>query len=89
MGLYRAEESRSVKGTRDGATRRRRRPHLAMEVRLVPTADGFPPGDQHPYRRLDDDGREELLLASLLRILRECAEAPGGGSADIFFPESP
>jgi hypothetical protein len=71
------EEFCSVEGTHDGATRRRRRPQLAIEVRFAPTKEGYPPGDQHPYRHLDEEGREELLLASFLRILRDGAEAAG------------
>ena len=72
-GLYRVEESHLVKGARSGATRRRRRPELDYEVRLVPSQDGVPPGDFHPYRYMDEVEREAVLLDSLLRILRESA----------------
>ena len=75
MGLYRVEESRSVKGIRDGAMRRRRRPELRFEMRLVPSRDGVPTGDLHPYRYMDEEEREALLLDSFLRILRESAGA--------------
>ena len=62
-----------VKGARSGATRQRRRPELDYEVRLVPSQDGVPPGDFHPYRHMDEAEREAVFLDSLLRILRESA----------------
>lgn len=74
-GLYRVEESPLVKGARIGATRRRLRPELQYEVRLVPSQDGVPPGDFHLYRHMDEAEREAILLDSLMRILRESASA--------------
>ena len=49
-----------------------------MEVRVVPSRDGVPTGDLNPYQDMDEEEREALLLDSLARILRECAEAPPG-----------
>lgn len=82
------EARRRLQSDCHGTMNRRRRPQLAIEVRFVPTEDGYPPGDQHPYRHLDEEGREELLLASFLRILRECADAPGAESPASSFRNS-
>ncbi len=58
--------------------RRRRRPRLQVEIVRVPTQAGVPAGDLNPYREMDDEEREAVLLDSLARILRECAKAPAG-----------
>lgn len=47
-----------------------------MEVTLVPSVDGLPAGDLHVYRYMDEEEREAVFLDSLVRILRDCAEAP-------------
>ena len=52
--------------------RRRRRPRLQVEIVAVPTQAGVPAGDLNPYREMDDEEREAVLLDSLARILREC-----------------
>jgi len=75
-GLYPEEQLLSVQGNRDGVMRRRRCSKLQMEMRLVPSQDGVPAGELHPYRHMDEAEREELLVASLVRILRETAETP-------------
>jgi len=61
--------------------RRRRCPKLQMEVCLVPSQDGVPAGDSHPYRHMDEAEREALLLQSLVRILRNCADSSNGHPA--------
>ena len=60
--------------------RRRCRPRLQVEVRVVPTQAGVPAGDRNPYREMDDEEREAVLLDSLARILRECSKAPADGA---------
>lgn len=65
-----------MNGGRDGVMRRTRCPKLQVEVRLVPSQDGVPAGELHPYRHMDEEEREALLVASLVRILRESAESP-------------
>jgi len=67
-----------VNGGRDGAMRRRRRPKLQVEICAVPTQDGVPAGNLHAYRHMDEEEREALLVASLVRILRESADIPPG-----------
>ena len=47
-----------------------------MEVCLIPSQDGVPAGDAHPYRYLDEAQREALFVAALVRILRATAETP-------------
>lgn len=42
-----------------------------IEVCLVPSVEGLPPGDMHPYRDMDPQEREALFLATLIRIRRE------------------
>ena len=64
-----------MKGARSGTTRRRLRPELQYEVRLIPPQDGVPPGDFHLYRHMDEMEREAILLDSLMRILRESTSA--------------
>jgi hypothetical protein len=56
--------------------RQRRRPKLHFEVRLVSSQEGVPAGNSNPYRSMDEAEREALLVASLVRILRETAETP-------------
>ena len=51
--------------------RRRRRPRLQVEIVTIPTQAGVPAGDLNPYREMDDEEREAVLLDSLARILRE------------------
>ena len=51
--------------------RRRRRPKVQVEICTVPTQAGVPAGDLNPYREMDDQEREAVLLDSLARILRE------------------
>ena len=87
-GLCCVGKSRLADGDRDGAMRRRRRPQLCIEVRSVQTVAGVPAGDLHPYRHLDDEEREALLLDSLLRILRESAEVPAAQPAPDVLSES-
>ena len=79
----------AVNGSRDGAMRQKHRHKLHFEVRLVPSQDGVPAGDGHPYRDMDEDEREALLVDSLARILRECAEAPLGKPPQDFPTNSP
>ena len=80
-GLYRVEESPLVKGARSGTTRRRLRPELQYEVRLIPSQEGVPAGDFHLYRHMDEMEREAILLDSLMRILRESAATESVQSA--------
>jgi hypothetical protein len=42
-----------------------------VEIVTVPTQAGVPAGDLNPYREMDDEEREAVLLDSLARILRE------------------
>ena len=74
-GLYQVEALLLVNSGRDGAMRQRRPPIKRFEVRLVPSQEGIPPGDSNPYRYMDEDEREALLLESLMRILRACADS--------------
>ncbi len=48
---------------------RRRRKPVEYEIQLVPTEAGLPPGDSNPYRYMNEDEREALLIRSLARIL--------------------
>ncbi|MGQ9634268.1 MAG: hypothetical protein ACUVXB_08470 [Bryobacteraceae bacterium] len=43
---------------------------MNYEVWIVPSCDGVPPGELNPYRYMDEEEREAVLLDSLLRILR-------------------
>ena len=61
--------------------RRRRRPRLQVEIVAVPTQAGVPAGDLNPYREMDEEEREAVLLDSLARILRE-ARLDGRLNAD-------
>ena len=58
--------------------RRRRRPRLRVEIVTVPTQAGVPAGDFNPYREMDEEEREAVLLDSLARILRERPKTPAG-----------
>ena len=60
-----------------------------FEIMLVPSQDGLPPGDLHPYRHMDEAEREALFVDSLLRILRDRAKAPQAESAAPASIESP
>jgi len=44
---------------------------MHYEVCLVPSQDGVPPGEVNPYRYMDEEEREAILLNSFLRILRD------------------
>ncbi len=69
---------------------KRRRPKLKIEVGFVPTEDGFPPGDHNnPYRYMDEEEREAILMTSFVRILRECAAPPEAPPAAPPSSESP
>lgn len=71
-GLWWSVDSLPYKGPGDGINRSRLRPALRYEVRLVPTRGG---ALGHPYRTMDEDEREALLLDCLLRIERDSAGA--------------
>jgi hypothetical protein len=47
---------------------------MHYEVCLVPSRDGVPPCEVNPYRYMDEEEREAILLDSFLRILREPTE---------------
>jgi hypothetical protein len=49
---------------------------LSFEIKRIPSQEGLPPGDFHPYRHLGDDAREALFRQSLERILRETGADP-------------
>ena len=58
--------------------RRRRRLRLQVEIVAVPTQAGVPAGDTNPYREMDEEEREAVLLDSLAHILRERPKPPPG-----------
>jgi hypothetical protein len=68
---------------------RKRPANPAFEIVLVPSRDGLPPGDLHPYRHMDEAEREALFVDSLLRILRDRAKAPQAESTLPASKESP
>lgn len=58
--------------------RRRRRPKVQVEICMVPTQAGVPAGDTNPYRKMDEEEREAVLLDSLAHILRERPKTTAG-----------
>lgn len=62
-------------------TRRKERRKGGYEIRFVPSEEGIPDGDLHPFRRMDEQEREDLLVEAAVRMLRECRTPPAQGEA--------
>ena len=54
---------------------RKARAKPAFEIAIVPSQDGLPPGNTHPYRYMGADTREALLVEDLLEILKGASGA--------------
>lgn len=55
--------------------RKRRARPPDYEICSIPSDESLPPGDLQPCRHMDETERENLLIETAARILRECDAA--------------